>query len=125
GYADLGVPVDHLLEASLMATPGGNLFAPLLSQATVSSQVSFNNLSFTETPPKSSIEAAATGAMTGLKNAAGVATVAMAVGVIIAVMNCIMGCVGGWFGCAHASVLAILGYLLAPLAWVMGVDWSD
>ncbi|MGC6744945.1 hypothetical protein ACP0HM_10755 [Escherichia coli] len=44
------------------------MFARLLSPATESSQVSFNNLSFTETPPKSIIEAAATGAMTGLKN---------------------------------------------------------
>lgn len=73
GYAALGVPVEYLLAASLMAIPGGILFARLLSPATESSQVSFNNLSFTETPPKSIIEAAATGAMTGLKIAAGVA----------------------------------------------------
>ncbi len=52
GYAALGVPVEYLLAASLMAIPGGILFARLLSPATESSQVSFNNLSFTETPPK-------------------------------------------------------------------------
>ncbi|EFZ0091783.1 NupC/NupG family nucleoside CNT transporter [Shigella boydii] len=124
GYAALGVPVEYLLAASLMAIPGGILFARLLSPATESSQVSFNNLSFTETPPKSIIEAAATGAMTGLKIAAGVATVVMAVA-IIALINGIIGGVGGWFGFAHASLESILGYLLAPLAWVMGVDWSD
>ena len=121
GYAALGVPVEYLLAASLMAIPGGILFARLLSPATESSQVSFNNLSFTETPPKSIIEAAATGAMTGLKIAAGVATVVMA----IALINGIIGGVGGWFGFEHASLESILGYLLAPLAWVMGVDWSD
>ncbi|RIF64642.1 NupC/NupG family nucleoside CNT transporter [Shigella boydii] len=124
GYAALGVPVEYLLAASLMAIPSGILFARLLSPATESSQVSFNNLSFTETPPKSIIEAAATGAMTGLKIAAGVATVVMAVA-IIALINGIIGGVGGWFGFAHASLESILGYLLAPLAWVMGVDWSD
>ncbi|HAH9888807.1 TPA: NupC/NupG family nucleoside CNT transporter [Escherichia coli] len=122
GYAALGVPVEYLLAASLMAIPGGILFARLLSPATESSQVSFNNLSFTETPPKSIIEAAATGAMTGLKIAAGVATVVMAFVAIIALIN---GIIGGWFGFAHASLESILGYLLAPLAWVMGVDWSD
>ena len=122
GYAALGVPVEYLLAASLMAIPGGILFARLLSPATESSQVSFNNLSFTETPPKSIIEAAATGAMTGLKIAAGVATVVMAFVAIIALIN---GGVGGWFGFEHASLESILGYLLAPLAWVMGVDWSD
>ena len=125
GYAALGVPVEYLLAASLMAIPGGILFARLLSPATESSQVSFNNLSFTETPPKSIIEAAATGAMTGLKIAAGVATVVMAFVAIIALINGIIGGVGGWFGFAHASLESILGYLLAPLAWVMGVDWSD
>ncbi|WP_283570397.1 nucleoside transporter C-terminal domain-containing protein, partial [Escherichia coli] len=78
-----------------------------------------------ETPPKSIIEAAANGAMTGLKIAAGVATVVMAFVAIIALINGIIGGVGGWFGFAHASLESILGYLLAPLAWVMGVDWSD
>ncbi|MBO9190015.1 MAG: NupC/NupG family nucleoside CNT transporter [Escherichia coli] len=125
GYAALGVPVEYLLAASLMAIPGGILFARLLSPATESSQVSFNNLSFTETPPKSIIEAAATGAMTGLKIAAGVATVVMAFVAIIALINGIIGGVGGWFGFEHASLESILGYLLAPLARVMGVDWSD
>ncbi|MFV2733768.1 nucleoside transporter C-terminal domain-containing protein, partial [Escherichia coli] len=118
-------PVEYLLAASLMAIPGGILFARLLSPATESSQVSFNNLSFTETPPKSIIEAAATGAMTGLKIAAGVATVVMAFVAIIALINGIIGGVGGWFGFEQASLESILGYLLAPLAWVMGVDWSD
>ena len=75
--------------------------------------------------PKSIIEAAATGAMTGLKIAAGVATVVMAFVAIIALINGIIGGVGGWFGFEHASLESILGYLLAPLAWVMGVDWSD
>ncbi len=57
GYAALGVPVEYLLAASLMAIPGGILFARLLSPATESSQVSFNNLSLqSETPPKSIIE---------------------------------------------------------------------
>ena len=125
GYAALGVPVEYLLAASLMAIPGGILFARLLSPATESSQESFNNLSFTETPPKSIIEAAATGAMTGLKIAAGVATVVMAFVAIIALINGIIGGVGGWFGFEHASLESILGYLLDPLACVMGVDWSD
>ena len=49
----------------------------------------------------------------------------MAFVAIIALINGIIGGVGGWFGFEHASLESILGYLLAPLAWVMGVDWSD
>lgn len=125
GYAGLGVPIDYLLAASLMAIPGGILFARMLSPATEETQVTFENLSFTETPSKSIIEAAASGAMTGLKIAAGVATVVMAFVAIIALINGVIGGVGGWFGYGHATLEGIFGYLLAPLAWLMGVDWSD
>lgn len=125
GYAALGVPVEYLLAASLMAIPGGILFARLLSPATEESQINFDNLSFSETPPKSIIEAAASGAMTGLKIAAGVATVVMAFVAIIALINGVIGAVGGWVGLPHATLEGIFGYLLAPLAWIMGVDWSD
>ena len=103
GYAGMGVPIDYLLAASLMAIPGGILFARILSPATEPSQVTFENLSFSETPPKSFIEAAASGAM----------------------INGIIGGIGGWFGFANASLESIFGYVLAPLAWIMGVDWSD
>ena len=125
GYAGMGVPIDYLLAASLMAIPGGILFARILSPATEPSQVTFENLSFSETPPKSFIEAAASGAMTGRKIAAGVATVVMAFVAIIALINGIIGGIGGWFGFANASLESIFGYVLAPLAWIMGVDWSD
>ncbi len=125
GYAGMGVPIDYLLAASLMAIPGGILFARLLSPATEESQVTFDNLSFSETPPKSIIEAAATGAMTGLKIAAGVATVVMAFVAIIALLNGMLGGIGSWFGIESLSLEGLFGYALAPLAWIMGVEWQD
>jgi len=125
GYAGMGVPIDYLLAASLMAIPGGILFARLLSPATEESQVTFENLSFSESPPKSIIEAAATGAMTGLKIAAGVATVVMAFVAIIALLNGMLGGIGGWFGIESLSLEGLFGYALAPLAWIMGVEWQD
>lgn len=125
GYASLGVPIDYLLAASLMAIPGGILFARILSPATEASQVNFDNLSFTQTPPKSFIEAIATGAIAGMKIAAGVATVVMAFVAIIALINGMIGGVGGWFGFGHATLEGIFGYALAPLAWLMGVDWGN
>ncbi|MFO3905406.1 NupC/NupG family nucleoside CNT transporter [Enterobacter hormaechei] len=125
GYAGMGVPIDYLLAASLMAIPGGILFARLLSPATEESQVTFDNLSFSDTPPKSIIEAAATGAMTGLKIAAGVATVVMAFVAIIALLNGMLGGIGGWFGIESLSLEGLFGYALAPLAWIMGVEWQD
>ena len=63
--------------------------------------------------------------MTGTKIAVGVATVVMAFVAIIALINGIIGGVGDWFGFGDATLQSLLGYLLAPLAWLMGVDWSD
>ncbi|ENL8525387.1 NupC/NupG family nucleoside CNT transporter [Escherichia coli] len=125
GYAGMGVPIDYLLAASLMAIPGGILFARILSPATEESKVTFENLSFTDTPPKSVIEAVASGAMTGLKIAVGVATVVMTFVAIIALINGIIGGIGGWFGYGNITLEGIFGWILAPLAWIMGVDWVD
>ncbi|MGI1574118.1 NupC/NupG family nucleoside CNT transporter [Escherichia coli] len=125
GYAGMGVPIDYLLAASLMAIPGGILFARILSPATEESKVTFENLSFTDTPPKSVIEAVASGAMTGLKIAVGVATVVMTFVAIIALINGIIGGIGGWFGYGNITLKGIFGWILAPLAWIMGVDWAD
>ncbi|HDT5695073.1 TPA: NupC/NupG family nucleoside CNT transporter [Escherichia coli] len=125
GYAGMGVPIDYLLAASLMAIPGGILFARILSPATEESKVTFENLSFTDTPPKSVIEAVASGAMTGLKIAVGVATVVMTFVAIIALINGIIGGIGGWFGYGNITLESIFGWILAPLAWIMGVDWAD
>ena len=125
GYAGMGVPIDYLLAASLMAIPGGILFARILSPATEESKVTFENLSFTDTPPKSVIEAVASGAMTGLKIAVGVATVVMTSVAIIALINGIIGGIGGWFGYGNITLEGIFGWILAPLAWIMGVDWAD
>ncbi|XPE53234.1 nucleoside transporter C-terminal domain-containing protein [Shigella flexneri] len=119
----LGVPVEYLLAASLMAIQG-DLFARLLSPATESSPVSFNNLSFTETSPKSSIEAAATGAMTWLKIAAGVATVVMAFVAIIALINGIIGGVGGGL-VLHMPRWSPIQVTCGPTGVGVGVDWSD
>lgn len=47
----------------------------------------------------------------------------MAFVAIIALINGIIGGIGGWFGFANASLESIFGYVLAPLAWIMGVDW--
>ncbi len=44
----------------------------------------------------------------------------MAFVAIIALINGIIGGVGGWFGFANVSLESIFGYVLAPLAWIMG-----
>lgn len=125
GYAGLGVPIEYLLAASLMAIPGGILFARMLSPATEVSQVEFSQMSFSEKRPASIIEAAAGGAMLGLKIAVGVATVVMAFVALIALINGLIGGVGGLLGWEHLSLERLFGYLFSPLAYIMGVNWDN
>ncbi|MCB5307807.1 NupC/NupG family nucleoside CNT transporter [Yersinia massiliensis] len=125
GYAGLGVPIEYLLAASLMAIPGGILFARMLSPATEESQVEFNQMSFSDKRPASIIEAAASGAMLGLKIAVGVATVVMAFVALIALINGIIGGLGGLFGWPNVSLESLLGYIFSPLAYIMGVSWDN
>lgn len=125
GYAGLGVPIEYLLAASLMAIPGGILFARMLSPATEASQVEFSQMAFSEKRPASIIEAAASGAMLGLKIAVGVATVVMAFVALIALINGLIGGVGGLLGWQQLSLERLFGYLFSPLAYIMGVSWDN
>lgn len=125
GYAGLGVPIEYLLAASLMAIPGGILFARMLSPATEPSKVEFNQMSFSDKRPASVIEAAANGAMLGLKIAVGVATVVMAFVALIALVNGIIGGIGGLFGWPSVSLESLLGYVFSPMAYIMGVSWDN
>lgn len=124
-YAGVGVPIEYLLAASLMAIPGGILFARLLSPATEESVVTFDNLEFSETPAKTIIEALANGALTGLKIAAGVATVVMTFVAMIALLNGIVGGLASLVGYTDITIQGMLGYIFSPLAYVMGVSWPD
>lgn len=125
GYAGLGVPIEYLLAASLMAIPGGILFARMLSPVTEVSQVEFSQMAFSEKRPASIIEAAASGAMLGLKIAVGVATVVMAFVALIALINGLIGGVGGLLGWQQLSLERLFGYLFSPLAYIMGVSWDN
>lgn len=125
GYAGLGVPMEYLLAASIMAIPGGILFARLLSPETEPSTVEIKDLEFGEQRPSNIFEAAANGAMMGLKIAAGVGTVVMVFVGLLSLVNGIFGYVGGLFGYQGLGLDTIFGYILSPLAYLMGVDWNE
>jgi CNT family concentrative nucleoside transporter len=44
---------------------------------------------------------------------------------LIALLNDLLSGVGGWFGAPDLTMQSLLGALLAPLAWLMGVPWED
>jgi CNT family concentrative nucleoside transporter len=71
------------------------------------------------------IEAAAGGAATGVQLALNVAGMLMAFIALIAMLNFGVSWLGGLVGIEGLTIQTILGTLLRPLAWVMGVPWPD
>lgn len=125
GYIGLGVRPDYLLAASLMAVPGGLLFAKLIVPSTQPSAIDFKDLHFDPKPSANVIEAAAGGAVLGLKVAANVGAMLIAFIGLIALLNGMVSGVMGWFGHPELNLEILIGHAFSPLAWLIGVPWEQ
>ena len=120
----------HLLAASIMAAPATLVIAKLLipemgaplTRDTVRMEV--------EKTATNIIDAAAAGAADGLRLALNIAAMLLAFIALIALLNWPLTWIGEATGLQAAlgkptDMAALLGYLLAPIAWVIGVPWQD
>ena len=124
-YVGFGIDAGHLLAASVMSAPAALVCAKLIIPETESS-VSSGDLNVKlESESVNLIDAAANGASEGLKLAMNVAAMLVAFIALIAFLNGFLGIIGEWFGFENFSLELILGYLFSPVAFLMGVPWSD
>lgn len=126
GYAALGVELRFLIAASFMAAPGGLLMAKIMMPETGTPREELED-ALAEDPdkPVNVIDAAATGASSGLSLALNVGAMLLAFIALIALMNLLLGGVGGWVGLEGLSLEGILGWVFAPLAFIIGVPWEE
>lgn len=127
GYAQMGVPMEYLIAASFMAAPGGLLFAKLMVPETedVKDRVDATDLVAEDERPANIIDAAASGASSGMQLALNVGAMLLAFIALIALINGILGGIGGWFDYPQLSLELLLGWLFAPIAFLIGVPWSE
>ncbi|WP_273818728.1 NupC/NupG family nucleoside CNT transporter [Providencia rettgeri] len=127
GYAQMGVPMEYLIAASFMAAPGGLLFAKLMVPETedVKDRVDVTDLVAEDERPANIIDAAASGASSGMQLALNVGAMLLAFIALIALINGILGGIGGWFDYPQLSLELLLGWLFAPIAYLIGVPWSE
>lgn len=125
----------HLITASVMNAPAGivisKMLFPELGEPVTRGSLTMN----VEKPGVNVIDAAASGAGTGVQLAINVGAMLMAFIGLIALVNFLVGSAGdlvGWvatrLGLAweyHWSLQGLLGLVLRPLAWTMGVPWQD
>jgi len=125
GYALLGVPLEYLIAASFMAAPAGLVMAKIMIPETEKSEVGEFEMG-KDQESTNVIDAAARGAGDGLKLAVNVGAMLLAFIALIAMMNGMLGGLGKLlFDIESLTVEGILGILFAPLAFAIGVPWSE
>jgi concentrative nucleoside transporter, CNT family len=120
----------HLLSASIMAAPATIVIAKILIPEKEKSLTMGEVKVAIEKTNSNVIEAAATGAADGLKLALNVAGMLLAFIALIAMINWILqGVFTNLMGISingdPVTLQIILGYILSPIAWIIGVPWQD
>jgi concentrative nucleoside transporter, CNT family len=144
-YASMGIRIDYLLAAAFMSAPGGILMAKLMMPDVPPLSVGEGDPALTnphptppgvneepeiihddgEEKPANIIMAATQGAQTGVKLAVAVGAMVLAFVALVALANGILGGIGGWFGQPDLSFQQIVGYVFAPLMFLLGVPWNE
>lgn len=124
GYAGLGIELKYLLAASFMAAPGGLLMAKIMLPETETPKNNLDQIDDKNTYANV-FDAAASGASNGLQLALNVGAMLLAFVALIAMLNGGIGWIGGLLGYEGLTFQAILGFILQPLAWAIGVPWEE
>ncbi len=124
GYASLGVELNYLIAAAFMSAPAGLLMAKIMLPETEKIDVVTADDELDLPKATNVVEAIADGAMSGVKIAVAVGATLLAFVSVIALLNGLLGWVGGWFG-IELSFELIMGYVFAPVAWLIGIPWHE
>jgi CNT family concentrative nucleoside transporter len=120
----------HLLAASLMAAPATIVISKILKPEVDESLTKGSVALEVEKTAGNVIEAAANGAADGVRLALNVGGMLLAFFALITMINFPLQWLGETTGIEPIigqplTLSIILGYILAPLAWVIGVPWQD
>ena len=124
-YVLMGAPLKYLITASVMAAPGTFMISKILwpeteepvTMGTVKMKVEKTSANF--------IDAAATGATQGMTLVLNISAMLIAFVALIAMLNGFLGWVGHFWGNAAFSLQTIFGWVLGPLAFIMGAPKPD
>ncbi|MEL7144633.1 MAG: nucleoside transporter C-terminal domain-containing protein [Cyanobacteria bacterium J06573_11] len=122
-FVSFGVSAEHLITASVMSAPAGLAIAKILCPETVT--IDRNPVEVVHQRATNVLDAAATGALEGVKIAVGIAAMVIAFLGLLTAINGLMSWAGGFVGLSQLSLELVMSYVLAPMAWLMGVAWSD
>ncbi|HTO77353.1 MAG TPA: NupC/NupG family nucleoside CNT transporter [Thermoanaerobaculia bacterium] len=124
-YVTMGAPLKYLITASVMAAPGTFLIAKILWPETEEPVTMGEVKMKVEKTSANFIDAAAAGASQGMTLVLNISAMLIAFVALVAMANGVLGWAGGLFGASGFSLQTIFGWVLAPLAFVMGTPKAD
>jgi CNT family concentrative nucleoside transporter len=124
-YVSFGIPAVHLIAASVMAAPGALAIAKLLFPEDGEPETAGTVRAHVERPWVNGVDAAASGASDGMKLCLNVGAMLIAFLALLALVNALLGWVGGLAGMPQLSLEWFFARLLAPVAWLIGIPWSE
>jgi CNT family concentrative nucleoside transporter len=117
-YVLLGAETRDLLTAVVMTAPGAIMISKMLVPETAKPATAGDARIDSGEKSANVLEAISRGVTDGLFLALTVGAMLIAFVALIAVTN-------GVLGAAHTSLQTIFGYVLGPVAWTLGVPWTD
>jgi CNT family concentrative nucleoside transporter len=126
-YISQGIDASHLLSAVIMTSPGTILMAKMLVPetevpATEGKVVIPKDEQHAE---ENLIGAIARGTLDGGKLAFNVAIMLISFLALVALLDSLLGWIHAGHGWFPGSLGQILGFVFAPIAWLIGVPWHD
>ena len=115
----------HLIAASFMSAPAAVAIAKIMiPEEEVPKSLGGAHLEITR-DTVNAIDAAASGAAEGMRLALNIGAMLIAFVALIYGLNACLSWAGGLFGLQNLTFERILGIVLAPLTYLLGVPWAD
>jgi CNT family concentrative nucleoside transporter len=124
-YIAFGVEARHLLTAVIMTAPGTIMMAKILEPETETPQTLGGVKVDIPKTDVNVVDAAARGTVEGLHLMLNVIAMLVSFIALVALVNGGFGWVHGQLPWFPANIQTVLGWIFAPIAWVMGVPWHD
>ncbi len=124
-YLSFGIPPEHLIAAFFMTAPTSLVVSKLMYPETEISETTGKANMDIETSYVNAIDAATSGAIDGVKLAVNVGVTIIAFLGLLAAVNALLGWLGARVGLEQLSLQWILSFVMAPVAFLMGVPWND
>jgi CNT family concentrative nucleoside transporter len=123
-YASFGADAGHLLTASIISAPAALVIAKIMIPETAESVT--KGVVKVRIPKEDAniLDAACRGASEGAKLALSIAAMLICFIAFVALVNWLLSLLPELAG-EPVTLERILGWLAAPLAWVMGIEWQD